>query len=356
MTDQDRDRSTPPTATVTVDLRRRHAALARQRRLLGGLATVPGFRIGVRWQGADGISGDFYDTWAMPDGRIHVALGDVSGHGVSAALVMASLLKAMRLRRETAVSPGRLLAALNRDLAGDTAPGDFATLWLAEIAPGGTALAASAGHHAAFLVRPDGVYRVEVAGPALGLVPDRAYAPLAFRIGPEEWLVQCSDGLLESAGPDGTAFGDERVAEALARLHGEGCTVEALPDALAGVLAAWSGRPPDDDLTIVALALDGSRHDDDHDEESSAARRAIDAWPLPLRRIAADGEDGDYSLGPAIGSGGAGVVHEGLQHALGRAVAIKRAARSEREPALLREGLIAAALEHPHVLPVHEAG
>jgi hypothetical protein len=343
----------PSTTTISMDGARRRAALARQRRLLGSLAQTPGFRIGVRWQGAEGVSGDFYDTWMMPDGRIQVALGDVCGHGVGAALVMASLLKTLRLRRSTVAGPVALLAALDADLSQDLSPGDFATLWLAELAPGGAGAAAAAGHHRAFLVRSDGVERVGGTGPALGIAPGVHHRSETFALGQGDWLVQCSDGLFEMLGPDGEPFGEERLAATLLALHRTGLPVEAAPDALLAEAGAWSGAPAADDLTIVALALDGVSGE--HPGEDSSGSRRAAGWRLPDRRASTD-PGGDYRLGPAIASGGNGVVHEAVQEGLGRGVAIKRAGQAAQAGGLMREGLIAAALEHPNILPVHEAG
>lgn len=337
------------TATIRIDVADIAGATARQRQLIGDMPPLPGFTCAVHWRGQQGVSGDFYDAWAMPDGRVMLALGDVSGHGIGAAMLTASILKSLRIHRHAVLGASDLMLRVCDEVSQDFIPGDFVTLWLVEITPGGDAVAVSAGHHAAAIIGDGSARRVDGTGPAIGIFrPDR-FDGTPFRLEQGDWLCQCSDGVLEASSPSGELFGEERFVQTLVRLRSEGISVQALPRALASTVSAWCGTPSDD-LTI--LVLERKRYS--RADVPVHKGRQSDSWTPPPRSL--DPKAGDYRLGRVIGTGASGVVHEALQSELGRIVAIKRSLDGDRSDPLRRESVIAAAVEHPNILPVHEVG
>ncbi|MGY1653381.1 SpoIIE family protein phosphatase [Geodermatophilus sp. SYSU D01119] len=218
--------------------------------LLEELPKVPGVALGARYRPseADVVGGDWYDLVLLPSGRLAVVLGDVAGHGLSAASVTAQLRHALRASLLRDEGPAAALTELNR-LVGTLLPGEMATAVVAQLDPGTGALtlanaghlpAVHAGHGAARLVT-DG------RGPALGLLDDADYGQTALRLDAGDRLLLYSDGLVERRGrplPEGM----EAVREAVAAVAGD-------PQQVVDAVVATLDPPGADDVTVVGLAL-----------------------------------------------------------------------------------------------------
>ncbi|WP_295402288.1 SpoIIE family protein phosphatase [uncultured Thiocystis sp.] len=179
---------------------------------------IPGGRIRGLTLPAQQVGGDFYDAFVLPGGRAALAVGDVSGKGVSAALFMvrASLL----LRAAAAVmSPADALAQVNAALVKSNPAMMFVTFFFAVWNPvKGRLTCANAGHNPPLLLRADGALEtlVKRSGPALGALPGQDYPTFEVAFGVGDLLAVYSDGITEAPSPDGEQFGAGRLHELLA--------------------------------------------------------------------------------------------------------------------------------------------
>jgi sigma-B regulation protein RsbU (phosphoserine phosphatase) len=201
------------------------------------------------------VGGDLYDFVEVSNDRLVLLIGDVSGKGVPAALMMAKVISDFRAAARGAATPARILADLNRGLAGQPRRGMFVTgACLALDAETGAATYADAGH-LPLLWRHQAAGAVEVreveGGPPLGILPDQTYPELRFALDPGDAILLYTDGIVEARGPGGAPFSLERLAGVLRdRLP---ATADLVGDVMAAVRAHAAGVAPHDDLTLVAL-------------------------------------------------------------------------------------------------------
>ena len=150
-----------------------------QQHLYGGADSAAGFDMAGITCPADLTGGDYFDTILHPDGRVTVAIGDVSGHGVGSALVMASTRAYIRAFTRSETDAASLLRNLNGALTADLNEGRFVTLMLIQVDPRTRSIEyAGAGHLPCYLLRDDGGVELVLGstGPPLGLLADAKYA------------------------------------------------------------------------------------------------------------------------------------------------------------------------------------
>jgi len=234
-------------------------ALARriqQRFLPKSLPDLAGYRFAVEYSPALAVGGDLYDLVPLPDGRLAIAIGDVSGKGVSGALMMARLTSELRAAAVRRAGAAAVLEDLNEVVHAEATEGMFVTLLYGILDPTtGRIEIANAGHLRPALRHPDGrCGELSIApGAALGFKRPLRAAAYAIQLGRGDQLALFTDGLTEAADGKGERFGAPRVVEAARR--------EAAPDAaLAAMLRAVRDfigeRPLDDDLTLICLGRD----------------------------------------------------------------------------------------------------
>ncbi|HLK65738.1 MAG TPA: PP2C family protein-serine/threonine phosphatase [Bryobacteraceae bacterium] len=177
------------------------------------------------------VGGDFYQVLPLDDGAKLVAIGDVSGKGLRAAMVVSMIVGILRLHRD--LSPGALLAQINRAIAGSL-DGGFVTCVMARIAPDGSAVIANAGHPMPYA---GGEELALDGGLPLGIVPEAVWPEARI---PAEDLTLVSDGVVEAANPQGELFGFERTREMSTRSAAE----------IAEAARAWGQN---DDITVVTV-------------------------------------------------------------------------------------------------------
>ena len=231
-------------------------------RMLPQLPSLPGMRMAVQYEPVQGIGGDFYDMLPTGDGRWLIVIGDVSGHGAEAALIVSSTLKALRLLAPATPDPIELLIKLNDTMRPDLPAGHFITMWIGVLDPDKRTLShVCAGHHPALLLslrRAATLTQVGQAGTAIGVISGallRGRLTVGhLQLEPGDLLVQFTDGLFEVNNANGTEFG---------RLRAMGCFVanlEHAPDVLAARMVKevkrFTGGGLDDDLTLLVLAVD----------------------------------------------------------------------------------------------------
>lgn len=232
-------------------------AAAVQRRLYPDASpAVPGLDVAGAVVSAEATCGDYYDWLPRPDGRIAVVVGDVSGHGMPAAILMAETRAYLRSLATTPIAADEILARVHDLLRDDLSEGGFVTLLVAELEPStGRLRYANAGHLPGIRIRADGVAgeRLDPTGPALGIQASPVYrlreaAPLE----PGELLLLLTDGAVEAPGPDGEPLDEDTVIREASRLA-PGAAAEVVRDLHARIAALSAGRSSRDDVTILAV-------------------------------------------------------------------------------------------------------
>jgi serine phosphatase RsbU (regulator of sigma subunit) len=215
---------------------------------------MPGYRVCGRSTPCRSVGGDYYDYLALPEGRYGLALGDVAGKGLPAALLMCSLQAALRALADLALPPAEIAARLNRILCRQIPANRFVTFFLGVLDPRTHRLEyVNAGHNPPCLLRCAGPEeRLAATGPPLGLFEAVSIAVRSVGMRPGDLLLCFSDGVTEEPGAGGREFGEERLF-ALGR-EGLGEEVEALADRITAALEGhMGGVHPQDDTTLVLL-------------------------------------------------------------------------------------------------------
>jgi len=201
---------------------------------------------------ARGVSGDFFDVLPLGSDRIAFAIGDVSGKGINASLLMAKTASLFRCLAKRIEGPGSLLAAIDSELAETAAGGMFVTMVAGVLdRPSGTVTLANAGHEPPLLVAPGGTKAIEASMPPLGILPELfadGCPETEVRLGGGT-LYLFTDGLTEAESGDGEQLGSAGV-EKLLRRHADLPAHRRL-EALVGALA--SGGALRDDATLLAV-------------------------------------------------------------------------------------------------------
>lgn len=229
-----------------------------QAMLPSGVYTASGVEtLGVS-RPANTVGGDFYDILPLGDGRLVIAVGDVSGKGSPAALLMALLLAMMRTLVDEKLEPAELVTRLNLQVVRHAPGSRFITLFYGVYQPlTGEMTYVNAGHLPPIILRSNGVFeRLTHGGIALGMFGASAYTAGRTLLGRDELLVIYSDGITEAENPQGQPF-DEQGLEAALKAH-----TGPLSAIAAGVVRAVELHTADirfaDDLTILLLRANAS--------------------------------------------------------------------------------------------------
>ncbi|MDQ2869750.1 MAG: PP2C family protein-serine/threonine phosphatase, partial [Acidobacteriota bacterium] len=223
-----------------------------------------GFDIRAHYQPALEVGGDYYDFLELPDGRLGIAVGDVSGKGVSAALYMVKVRGEVRYHSAGLSDPGEILAHVNRAICRDMADdGMFVTAVLLVLDPARRRLTvASAGHMPPVLRRADGTLVVleSPRSAPLGAREDAEFLPAGFDLTEGDTVVAYTDGVSEAVGRKEQLFGDERLRAAVRAAPG---TPEDVLTAVLDAVREFSkGEPQSDDLTVLSfgpVSIDSTR-------------------------------------------------------------------------------------------------
>jgi serine phosphatase RsbU (regulator of sigma subunit) len=200
------------------------------------------------------IGGDYYDFIDCPDGRLVVALGDVSGKGTSAALLMSSLHAAVHAQVALCRAIAETIGAVNRYLADNTPANRFVTLFYAELDPATGSLAfINAGHNPPLIAHTGGtVEQLASGGLPLGIMPDFDYREGRAQLRPGDVLVTYSDGVTEQTNPQGEEFGIVRLQETVAQNLDR--SAAGIRDKIEDALSKFAqGTPAVDDITLVIV-------------------------------------------------------------------------------------------------------
>jgi len=203
---------------------------------------------------AEAIGGDYYDWVPVGEDRLAVVVGDVSGHGVPAALLMSHLRASFHAEARPGAAPRDVLAAVHGSLCRAATRGKFATFFLALLSRGTHELVyCSAGHNPMLLLRDGAMQELGATGLPLAMIEGAPYSEERREFGPGDVLVLYSDGIPEA--PRGKEFyGEERLQAVVKARVAAGDGAEAIGKALLADVTAYAGAGlAADDVTIVVV-------------------------------------------------------------------------------------------------------
>jgi sigma-B regulation protein RsbU (phosphoserine phosphatase) len=217
-----------------------------------------GFDIGGASYPAEAIGGDYYDFIALGDGSLGIAIGDVSGHGVGPALLMAEARALLRAFAQTHDDVSEILGRINRVLVPDVDGDRFITMLLAKLDPRSRTLVyASAGHQTGFLIDPAGAVKgaMPSTGVPLGIREDADFpASPTIPMQSGDLVLLVTDGVVEARAPDGIVFGSKRAVD-LVRVYRK-MTARQIVDNLYYAVRAFSRDMPQyDDITATVIKV-----------------------------------------------------------------------------------------------------
>lgn len=224
-----------------------------------GLPKVEGLEIEAICKAARSVSGDYYDFIQLDPTHVAIALGDISGKGISAALLMASLQAALRSQLLTPgseqLSTAELVGRLNKHLVRNTGEDRFATFLVAVYDMESRKLRyTNAGHLPGFCLSDGKSMHLDVGGMVLGIVEDYPYEEGVVEVPRDAVFIAYSDGLVEPENAYGEEFGVSRLEAAAQRVR-QG-DPKRIANALMTAAEEWSGSPEQaDDMTVIVAKL-----------------------------------------------------------------------------------------------------
>ncbi|HXE12430.1 MAG TPA: SpoIIE family protein phosphatase [Bryobacteraceae bacterium] len=226
------------------------------------IPSYPGFTVAGACRPAQGVGGDYYDVIELDDGRLGLAIGDVSGKGVSASLLMASLracLRTMMLVEQTDLA--KLMQKMNQLVYESSAVNRYATFFFSIYDPSSRELRyVNAGHNPPFLLRSSAngrpkLVRLEAGGPVIGLLPSVSYEEQSLILQADDLLFAYTDGISEAMTEGYEEWGEERML-----IAAESVQHHAADHVLQSLFSAadqFTGSTPQhDDMTVLILKLD----------------------------------------------------------------------------------------------------
>lgn len=213
------------------------------------------FAVETAYHPARTVGGDFFQVISHQDGSLLIVVGDVSGKGIAAAMLVAVLIGAIRTRADETLDPAAILDTLNDRLLG-RAGGHFATCVVAHLRPGGTMLIANAGH----LPPYRNCIALDLPGSMpLGILTGTRYDVHTFQLDPADHLTFLTDGVLEARNSAGQLLGFEQTAQ-----------LSSLPPAAIVQAAIEHGQ--EDDITVVSVRVPAPAHTTDTSSVLAASR------------------------------------------------------------------------------------
>jgi len=221
------------------------------------------------------VGGDCYDVIDLGDGRLAFTIGDVSGKGTPAALLMANVQAAVRALTDSGVSPAPLIRRVNRIVHGYTQESVFITFFYGVLDTAtGECRYVNAGHNPPCVMRNDGCREhLTEGGLVIGAMPGSAYEEGRVRLSPGDEVVLYTDGITEATNPEEEMFGEERLMELL-DLNRDRSAREIEERVYSSLRDFTAGAPQADDLTMVIIKLATDIGTSEADSDSDSPREA----------------------------------------------------------------------------------
>ncbi len=236
----------------------REAAEIQQSLLVEEPPEFAGYELAARSVPADEVGGDFYDFYDLGEGTLGLAIGDASGHGLPAALLVRDVVTGLRMGIEKELKVAHVFEKLNRVIHRSRLSSRFVSVFYCELERDGNLVYVNAGHQPPILFfrdeTPGKVSFVELSngGTVIGPLPEARFQRGFARLHPGEVLLLLTDGILERRDKKGEFFGDERV-RSLVRQH-QSQPASVILERLFDAALAWGdARPWEDDATIVVV-------------------------------------------------------------------------------------------------------
>ena len=214
---------------------------------------VPGWDIWLFTRPANDVGGDLVDYMELRDGQVGIALGDVSGKGLGAALLMAKLQSTLRAFADDCEGLPRLGSQVNRILCRDGLPGRFATLLFLALGPdSGQVRVMNAGHMPPVVLRENGLETLPPVAPVLGILDRAQFVEQSLALAPGDLLLVYSDGLTEAMNERNEFFGEERLYALLPPLRD--LAPGAVGERLLKEVSRFVGEEhTNDDLSLIVI-------------------------------------------------------------------------------------------------------
>jgi sigma-B regulation protein RsbU (phosphoserine phosphatase) len=222
------------------------------------LPAVPGLDYCGRCRPAREVGGDYYDFLELSGGRLGIAIGDVSGKGIGAALMMASLEASLRAQASVGQDLAEVITRVNSLVLEASSVNRYATLFYAEYDPQSRQLSyVNAGHNPPVILRNAAtsceVVRLEIGGPVVGILR-QSYRQESFCLEPGDLAVLFTDGVSESMNARDEEWGEDRLIEFAKMCHALPA-FEVMTRILGASAAFAAGAPQHDDMTLVVLRV-----------------------------------------------------------------------------------------------------
>jgi phosphoserine phosphatase RsbU/P len=217
---------------------------------------VPGLDLAGHNAACRTVGGDYYDFFAYPNGRVAMVLGDVSGKGMPASLLMMGLQARVQNLIDEPESLAHAMTRINRITSANCPRNRFISFFMCVLdASTGDLIYANAGHNPPIIVRTDGSHELlEGGGPVLGILPSMEFQQYQVQLNKGDILAIYSDGVTEAATPDDEEFEIENLARVLAANSNE--SAQTMIEEVNKALTAWTvGAPPADDITLIVARL-----------------------------------------------------------------------------------------------------
>jgi serine phosphatase RsbU (regulator of sigma subunit) len=220
--------------------------------------SLDGFDIAGATYPAEATGGDYFDYLSMIADRLGIVVGDVTGHGVGPALLMAETRAYLRILAGRREDVGEILTRANSVLAEDVGQERFITLFLARLNPGAKSFSyASAGHPAGYVMGAKGEIKVTLprTGVPLGIRPDTTYTSSAeIQLVPGDLVLLSTDGIEETMAPDSTIFGIDRMLDVV-RAHRAQPSADIVQQLYRAVRDFSRNAPQTDDVTAIVIKV-----------------------------------------------------------------------------------------------------
>lgn len=215
--------------------------------------TIPGYEVAGRSVAAQEIGGDYYDFIPLTEGRWSICIGDVSGKGLPASLLMANVQASMRLLAMWDTPPWTAMQFANRLLFQSTSPEKFVTFFSSTLDSVGHRLRfCNAGHNPPLLLSRSGSKQLRTKGIVLGMMPDFQYSEEVVKLEPGSIVVMFSDGVTEAINSHEEEFGEVRLTRIIDRERWR--SAAEILDAVFDAVQSHVGKQPQyDDMTLVVL-------------------------------------------------------------------------------------------------------
>ncbi len=218
--------------------------------------SVPGIEYFGMCRPALAVGGDYFDYILRPDGRLGIALGDVSGKGISAALMMASLQSLLRGQIEAGLQDlAVLLTNTNRLIYDVSTSNRYVTFFYGEYDPANRGMTyVNAGHNPPMVLRGSEVIRLEACGPVVGLLRSVSYQSAFFKFQSGDVFITYTDGISEAMTIDDEEWGEDRMIESL-RQSSSGNASEIAIGLMKAADAFTAGAEQHDDMTLITMKV-----------------------------------------------------------------------------------------------------